>query len=834
MDLASPIDVTLEFEGASVLPVSENVARARPYRIGWLIKSVEVDSASIRYRCFHFARTLAPRFESVYFTSAYDLLKRVTDLDAIIIVKRIDQAVMDLVAKARLFHVPVFMDFCDDMLAPSYVKNEFGVNLMRFLGVAPFLAGVTVPSAEMAHRMERYARDNGLSGLKVHNVPDIAETWDIYRATYEFVTGWTLPARLPTAPPSATPHRKRIVWFGNYGASHSNFGIYTLRPSLKSLAAVNEEVPLELIVVSNSEPVYRALVQGCGFPTRYVPWSAPAVYAELAAADAALLTTGDDGFCQIKSSTRVLQAFAAGVPVIASKGSAVAEFDESIPAGKMRDAVRTCLGPERERVIPARLKEAQRVLVRYTPEQIGKLWSGLLTDAIAEAREKPVARRGEKLLVVLEPGNNLRAVTKLVKALKNYEGLDYELLVSTQLLEAEPRFWNVLRSSQPIPRFFSGKPKGIRNLLGDCSAVIVERPNAPIARVFRHHAAQLNVPVLTNAEAVYGGLSAFAKQPEEPRPSVIRAGPYPERLNADGSVDWAFMVHEKSRGWILDAICREIGSRQSASWKVVYYPDTGPPAKNYFFSHHSLFETFTAREADKLRDARIFVWYTHPRVETPTSVAKLLVAFDRATKVIFTCESNRQIWLDRGLPEEKTVVILGAADPALFRYHERTGEGVVGLSSAFYERKNPDLLLKVMKRLPHRPFLLLGRNWNQYALFEEMRALPNFTYKIAPYREYGEIYSSFDVFLSISRLEGGPIPLVEAMMSNAVPVASRTGFAPELIRHGQNGFLFDTDATSEDIANLIESAYELSGNIRQTVEQLTWENLSASIVKLAA
>jgi glycosyltransferase involved in cell wall biosynthesis len=183
------------------------------------------------------------------------------------------------------------------------------------------------------------------------------------------------------------------------------------------------------------------------------------------------------------------------------------------------------------------------------------------------------------------------------------------------------------------------------------------------------------------------------------------------------------------------------------------------------------------------------------------------------------------------LAEEKTVFILGAADPNFFRYHQR-GNGVVGLSSSFYERKNPDTLLEVMRLLPHRDFLLLGRNWNRYALFEEMKALPNFTYNTAPYREYGDIYSTFDVFLSMSRLEGGPIPLIEAMMSNAVPVASRTGFAPDIIRHGQNGFIFDLDASPETIAEMIEAAFDLPGNIRAGVQDLTWENLSARIVSL--
>jgi glycosyltransferase involved in cell wall biosynthesis len=138
-----------------------------------------------------------------------------------------------------------------------------------------------------------------------------------------------------------------------------------------------------------------------------------------------------------------------------------------------------------------------------------------------------------------------------------------------------------------------------------------------------------------------------------------------------------------------------------------------------------------------------------------------------------------------------------------------------------------------MKILTHRQFLLLGKNWNRYALFEEMKALENFAYKSVPYREYPDIYSAFDVFLSISSLEGGPIPLIEAMMSNAVPVASRTGFAPDLIEHGENGFLFDTDASPAAIAELIEQAFNLSTDIRKTVESYDWDNFSAAIVNLA-
>ena len=824
----------VEFEAAVISPVTTDLMRTRPFRIGWLIKSRDVNSASIRYRCFHFARALYPRFFSVYYTAAAEMQRDLSKLDAIVIVKRIDKLVPALVAKAKRNGVAVFLDLCDDIIAPGYLKNEYGVNMLRFLGIAPVLSGVTVPSAEMADRIQGYATSHGMSEIPVHVIPDIAETWEEFRATYKFATGKQHSGRLPPPSVPEPASRKKVVWFGNFGASHSNFGIFSLKPALKSLRAVNADIPLELVVISNSKTIFDALVRNCGFPTRYIPWSAQVVYSELANADAALLTTGDDEFCEIKSSSRVLQSFAAGVPVITAKGPAIAEFDESIAIGRMQDALRACLGPGRTRFVAPKLANAERVLKRYTPERIAKVWASLFKNAIAAEEKRNAGKQKTKLLILLEEGDDLHKARMLLRTARDMRELDYVLLVSTELVESEPRFSTALRMSRKYPRFFTGKLHGYHNLLLDCAGLVVQRPDAPNAKNLVNAAKQMNVAVLRSNEAAWGGFNSFVphQYADLPPPSAIRAGPYKERLNPDGTLDWAFIVNEKARGWILDAICREIGSRQPASWMLSYYPAPAPQAKNYFFSHHALFESFLEREPDRLENSKILVWYTHPRVETPKSVESLLLAFEHVTKVIFTCESNRQIWLDRGLPEEKTAVVLGAADPDLFRYHERTGEGAVGLSSSFYERKNPDRLLEVIKRLPHREFVLLGRKWNQYALFEEMRALPNFTYLSAPYLDYPDIYSTFDVFLSISNLEGGPIPLVEAMMSNAVPVASNTGFAPDLIMPCENGFIFELDDSAEKVAEMIEAAYDLPGNIRDTVEHLSWDTFSASIVKL--
>ena len=71
---------------------------------------------------------------------------------------------------------------------------------------------------------------------------------------------------------------------------------------------------------------------------------------------------------------------------------------------------------------------------------------------------------------------------------------------------------------------------------------------------------------------------------------------------------------------------------------------------------------------------------------------------------------------------------------------------------------------------------------------------------------YPDLYSKMDVFVSPSILEGGPVPILESMMSNCVPVASKTGFCPDIINHGQNGFLASSqEEWYESFMTLIES-----------------------------
>ncbi len=294
---------------------------------------------------------------------------------------------------------------------------------------------------------------------------------------------------------------------------------------------------------------------------------------------------------------------------------------------------------------------------------------------------------------------------------------------------------------------------------------------------------------------------------------------------------WVFNIPKAAKGWILDAICREIGARVLGRVAYEYNPEEPlPPADVYFFAHYWNYLDRLKKQPEIVH-ARVLIWYTHPR-EIPYTTQQQIEGYAKATQLICTNSVFLKQWLREGLPRDRACVVLGGADPHLFELHKR-GAGAVGLSSSYYPRKGAERIHDVVRGLPSRQFHLLGRNWQEYPEFAALRALANFRYTEAEYKDYPALYRGFDVFLSMSLLEGGPIPVLETMMSNAVPVASRTGFAQDLISDGHNGYTFDVNAPTGEVLRLVEKAFSLKTNIRETVLKYSWENFAYNVIALA-
>lgn len=301
-------------------------------------------------------------------------------------------------------------------------------------------------------------------------------------------------------------------------------------------------------------------------------------------------------------------------------------------------------------------------------------------------------------------------------------------------------------------------------------------------------------------------------------------------LSNNSEVDVCFVTHTSTKGWILDAKCKRL-ARYMKLRTMVYYSSKFrrlPKARGYFFAHFKYYAK-AVRYNPKVLRSKTMVLFTHPNWSKAYSPEHVGYILNKAGKII--CLNSRIVkeLIKLGIQREKLVVYHMASDPEMFTWHKR-GNGCVGICMAYYKRKNPDLLLSIIKGMPNTEFILIGIGWDQYNNYQELISQNNFKYyDNIPYEEYPGLYHKMDVFLSTSDVEGGPVPLLEAMLSNVIPVVSDTGWARDIIEHGKNGYIFPVSENSDRVIKLIRQAFACKEDVRHYVIQHNWENYSQKL-----
>lgn len=125
------------------------------------------------------------------------------------------------------------------------------------------------------------------------------------------------PAKPDLAPQRANVPHKTVLWFGNAGHSHGDYGIPTILRFATALHRVHQETPIELCVVSNNRAKFSEYLRSLAVPTRYVEWDPAGIFEHLRKADVVILPNSNDEFSRTKSANRVLLSLACGTPVVA-------------------------------------------------------------------------------------------------------------------------------------------------------------------------------------------------------------------------------------------------------------------------------------------------------------------------------------------------------------------------------------------------------------------------------------------------------------------------------------------------------------------------------------
>jgi hypothetical protein len=98
--------------------------------------------------------------------------------------------------------------------------------------------------------------------------------------------------------------------------------------------------------------------------------------------------------------------------------------------------------------------------------------------------------------------------------------------------------------------------------------------------------------------------------------------------------------------------------------------------------------------------------------------------------------------------------------------------------------------------------VMIGPGWGEVVEQQAHQGVKCISLPFLVEREdVAQVHRCLDVFWVTSRIEGGPVPLLEAMSSGTCCVTTPVGVVPDLVQDGENAFLAAFDA-SEEFAQL--------------------------------
>lgn len=187
--------------------------------------------------------------------------------------------------------------------------------------------------------------------------------------------------------------------------------------------------------------------------------------------------------------------------------------------------------------------------------------------------------------------------------------------------------------------------------------------------------------------------------------------------------------------------------------------------------------------------------------------------------------SSANILRNKGVTIE-IVTVYGAIDSDTFRPLDSTTEikPFVLITSQAAERKRPELILEFIQDSPGISFVIHGKSWESY----DTKELSNLEVRSFDYSRQPILMREASTFLSISWVEGGPFPILEALASGTPVVSTITGFAPDLINK-RNGRLienpYDFSSLREHIRDCLRLKMQVASNNLLPLD-LSWKTLS--------
>jgi glycosyltransferase involved in cell wall biosynthesis len=289
---------------------------------------------------------------------------------------------------------------------------------------------------------------------------------------------------------------------------------------------------------------------------------------------------------------------------------------------------------------------------------------------------------------------------------------------------------------------------------------------------------------------------------------------------------------EKYSGWILAGIAKDIynyidGPKKLVLFSGIHYRSYLKLFIFFLFANKIIFVNQSTLRRTRipafvLKTKNVLVFYSHTNYSMDNFTIKQL----KCSNKIIVMNSGEQSKLGGlGINSSKIVLKPVGIDFDKFMPYNKNELNTIIMVSQLHSRKNPELILKVVRYLPNYRFILIGKNWDGSDYLHNLKQLKNFEYIKFDFETYVYNLNRGTIFLSLSLLEGGPIPILESMACGLVPVTTATGWAPDLIQDGINGILLPINCGPESVKVALEKALKIDkSKVRKSIESLTLDS----------
>lgn len=300
-------------------------------------------------------------------------------------------------------------------------------------------------------------------------------------------------------------------------------------------------------------------------------------------------------------------------------------------------------------------------------------------------------------------------------------------------------------------------------------------------------------------------------------------------------------IYEAGDSWFLqymaDAIKKYVD--KSIQIRSIYYKDAMvyPDGIN-FFCNMGIYEVYLHNN-DVHPTIRDVIMTTHIEKWRPWNIKYKKVYYLPVTLIAF-CRKWYDFFIRNGI--YPAAIAIPGVDKEFFSIepeHVKKDKLTIALIGRLYQsgRKGEKWFMPLLKQVGKKfNWMIIGDRWNLSFESSFFRQYDIRYYKTPSRREYYKLFEEIDIFLSLSKIEGGPMPLIESMAAGVIPVVSNTGFAKEVITNGKNGFVYPVGKIKTLVEILSFLSGEELGKYRQLAKQAakpyTWESFVSKVTKV--